>query len=243
MNPNHHGAGLGYLFQHYRHKECSLVAEFQQELIFRGFLIAFGKHVRKTIESDSKSHPVSHWWTGPNGKFDSLFVDPSQGHSRQVFDEKGQKRLAQALAEDTFSSLELYFTAGCYKPFLESEKCNVSYSVLGEYLENVPKYIKDEPLPQNLGYKGTFVIDPVVKEAERRSKMSKTKLAKRGPDTEKALTGTERKKLFDAKRKNNPETEDEAKARKDKERLKKQKQRLKQNGDKFDDASTTADLQ
>lgn len=197
LKPNHHGAGLIDVFQMYR----SLVEEFKHELFFRGFLIAFGHHVRETLKRDSDSHPVTHWWRGSNGEKDSQFVDSSQGYSFVLFGQAGRQQLALNLAKETFKALDLYFTYGYYKSFLESAaKLTSGSSFLEAYLEDMPEDIAVELVPEPPRNIPAFAMNEEAVEAERVKKISDSKLSKRPPEIEKiapgkALTSAQRESL------------------------------------------------
>lgn len=195
LKPYHHGAGLVDIFQIYR----GLVEEFKHELFFRGFLIAFGHHVRETLKRDSDSHPVAHWWRGSNGEKDSQFADSSQGYSFVLFNQAGRQQLALNLARDTFRALDLYFTYGYYKSFLESAaKLTSGSSFLEAYLEGVSEDIAAELVPEPPRNIPAFVDKEAVK--LKNKKTSEAMLAKRAPEIEqiapgKALTSTQRGSL------------------------------------------------
>ena len=178
LRPEHHGAGLVDIFQHYR----NLVPEFEHELFFRGFLVAFGRHVRETLQRDSDSHPVSHWWRGPFGATDSQFADSSQGHAWALFNQAGCQQLAHNLAVETFRALELYYSHGCYKAFFESAAKLVGSDFLEGYLESMPADIAAEPVPELSKIVSAFALDQAAVKAKKNKRTSETMLAKRLPD-------------------------------------------------------------
>lgn len=178
LRPEHHGAGLVDIFQNYR----DLVPEFEHELFFRGFLVAFGRHVRETLQRDSDSHPVTHWWRGPLGTTDSQFADSSQGHAWSLFNQAGRQQLAHNLAVETFRALELYYSHGCYKAFFESAAKLVGSDFLEGYLESMPADIAAEPVPELPKAMPVLLLDEVAAKSQKNKKISDTKLAKRAPD-------------------------------------------------------------
>lgn len=118
-----HGVGLVGVFEKHRDQ----VPEFKDELIFKAFLIAFNEHVVNTIQRDSDSHPVTHWWErwvrhDKEGVQPMYFADSSNDHARRLFNRKGKKQLAENLAERTFKLIELYFTVGSHARFLGKER-------------------------------------------------------------------------------------------------------------------------
>jgi hypothetical protein len=178
LRPEHHGAGLVDIFQNYRY----LVPEFEHELFFRGFLVAFGRQVRETLQRDSDSHPVTHWWRGPLGTTDSQFADSSQGHAWALFNQAGRQQLAHNLAVETFRALELYYSHGCYKAFFESAAKLVGSDFLEGYLESIPADIAAEPVPELPKIVSAFALDQASVKAKKNNRTSETMLAKRLPD-------------------------------------------------------------
>lgn len=174
----HHGAGLIGIFQHYR----DLVPEFEHELFFRGFLVAFGHHVRETLKRDSDSHPVTHWWQGPLRKTDQQFANSSQGHAWALFNQAGRQQLAHNLAVETFRALELYYSHGCYKNFFDSAAKLVGSDFLEAHLESMPADIAAEPVPETPKERPAFLLDEAATKAKKNKRTSETMLAKRLPD-------------------------------------------------------------
>lgn len=186
---NHHGAGLEGLFQLHRDK----VPEFEKELFFRAFLVAFGAHVRDTIQRDSDSHPISHWWTGPTPRRSFVkgdnspnpailyFVDSSNGKAFTVFNHKGCETLARNLAQSMFQIIEQYYMVGRNKAYLGMVAGHDGVDPLAEYLANIPE---DDEVDEVIrpGYRGLVEVDPRVRVAKKKSRISTTKLLKRAPD-------------------------------------------------------------
>jgi hypothetical protein len=179
-----HGAGLEDLFRYYRY----LVPEFRSELIFRGFLIAFGNHVRSTLDLDSSSYPVTHWWRGaPQMKGQKMFfIDSSRSNARSEFDVKGRAILAHNLAERTFKVLEIFFTTQKYSEYL------TKYISSSKLIEGKDKDVCiDDSLLNDASthdgcesiseFKQKELLDIDEIEIMRRVKISKTMLAKRNP--------------------------------------------------------------
>lgn len=194
LRRTHHGAGLIDIFQHYR----DLVPEFEHELFFRGFLVAFGHHVRETLQRDSDSHPVTHWWRGPLGTTDSQFADSSQGHAWNLFNQAGRQQLAHNLAVETFRALELYYSHGCYKAFFESAAKLVGSDFLEGYLESMPAEIAAEPVPEVPAISPSFTISKEAARVAKNKKISEKMLSKRAP---KIIAIAPGRKLTDAEKK------------------------------------------
>ena len=196
LRPKLHGAGLIDLFQIFR----PLVPEFEEEILFRGFLIAFGRHVRLTLQKDIDSGQVTHWWNGQIKGSDCMFLDSSRGGGRAVFNEEGRLRLALYLAEQTFVSLEQYFATGIHAQFLESAAVLVGRDYLNKYLEEVQKGSLEEELLTVPKFTPKFALPKQLAEAKRRKDISDTKLAKRAPEIKqiapnKAMNSTQREAL------------------------------------------------
>lgn len=158
-----------------------LVPEFADEALFRGFLVAFGCHVRRTLDGDSGNRPVTHWWNGPTLGSDSMFYDSSRGGCRAVFNEAGRLRLALYLAEQTFVSLEQFFAAGVHARFLENPALLVGRDYLNAYLE-VPKGSLEEELLTVPSLAPQFALPEALVKARKRKQHSETMLAKRKPE-------------------------------------------------------------
>lgn len=206
LRPNHHGAGLEGLFQLHRDK----VPEFEKELFFRAFLVAFGAHVRDTIQRDSDSHPISHWWTGPtprrplvkgdNSPNPALlyFADSSNGNAFTVFNHKGCETLARNLAQSMFQIIEQYYVTGMNKAYLGMVAGHDGIDPLAEYLADIPEDEEAEEVIRP-GYRGLVDVDPRVRVSKKKSKCSATMLAKRAPYlSDKELSLLERKRRNNA---------------------------------------------
>lgn len=130
MNPDIHGAGLELIFRQYHR---SGIPEFTSELVFRAFLIAFAKHIRTTVDQDSRQ-PRTHWWLGPNQTirawnpdkeayedvpFAIQYTDSRIGYANRPFNVDGIQQLSECLAAQVFVVLELYYTVDFEKKYLE----------------------------------------------------------------------------------------------------------------------------
>lgn len=174
-----------------------LVPEFKDEILFRGFLIAFGHHVRLTLQRDFDYGLVTHWWNGQIKCSDCMFLDSSRGGGREVFNEEGRLRLALYLAEQTFVSLEQYFTSDVHAQFLESSAVLVERDYLKKHLEEIPKGSLEEGLLTVPKLAPKFALPKALVKAQMKDKVSKSKLSKRKPN----LTDEEVKEM-ERKRKN-----------------------------------------
>lgn len=199
LRSQHHGAGMVSFFNQYRH----LVPEFKDEFIFRGFLIAFGRHVRSTIDKNFGDLEITHWWKGQlddkGRNVERMFLDSSQGGIYRVFNEQGRQRLSLYLAEQTFISLEQYFIVGSHRSFLESEYVPIEPGHLAKHLE-IPKGSLEEELLKAPKRAPVFALPKSLAGAERARKISETMLAKRPPTSsaanpKKAMSCKERKAL------------------------------------------------
>lgn len=177
LRPNHYGAGLVSFFDFYR----SEVEEFEHELIYRGFLTAFSHHVAATLELDSQSHPVTHWWNPPAGTTTCQFLDSSKGNARSEFDKAGCQKLAHNLAVNTFRELDLYFTIGSNRRFLGSAAKLVGNKFLEGYLEDMPKEIADEKLDVP-DIAPVYATPKELVGVKKGQKISEAKLSKRPPE-------------------------------------------------------------
>lgn len=130
MNPDIHGAGLELIFRQYHR---SGIPEFASELVFRAFLIAFAKHIRTSVDQDSRQ-PRTHWWLGPNQTirawnpdkeayedvpFAIQYTDSRIGYANRLFNVDGIQQLSECLAAQVFVVLELYYTIDFEKEYLE----------------------------------------------------------------------------------------------------------------------------
>jgi hypothetical protein len=192
LKPRHHGAGLITIFDFYR----DLVDGFQHELIYRAFLIAFGRHVTETLERDSRSHPVTHWWSLPTRNFEPQFLDSSKGNARSYFNEAGRQQLAHNLAVETFKELELHFVVGSNKAFLDSTAKLTGSKFLEAYLEDMPEETTNEPV-EITKIAPTYTVPKETMIAQKNKKTSKTMIDKRPPDlNEKQLKRLEQQRLW-----------------------------------------------
>ena len=172
-----------------------LVPEFEDEILFRGFLIAFGRHVRLTLERDFDYGLVTHWWNGQIRGSDCMFLDSARGGGRGVFNEEGRLRLALYLAEQTFVSLEQYFVTGAHARFLESTAVLVGRDYLNKHLEEIQKGSLEEELLTAPKFAPQFALPKTLVNIKRGKKESETKLAKRPPLTPQELKRREQKRL------------------------------------------------
>lgn len=159
-----------------------LVPEFKDEILFRSFLIAFGCHVRLSLERDSDYGLVTHWWNGQIKGSDCMFLDSSRGGGREVFNEEGRLRLALYLAEQTFVSLEQYFTVGMYAQFLESAAVGLERDYLEKYLEEIPKGSLEEELLRVPKLVPAFALPKALMKVKKYKDLSKANLGKRAPE-------------------------------------------------------------
>lgn len=178
LRPRLHGAGMIDVFQIFR----PLVPEFEDEMVFRGFLIAFGHHVRLTLERDFDYGLVTHWWNGQIKGSDCMFLDSSRGGGREVFNEEGRLRLALHLAEQTFVSLEQYFATGTHAQFLESASVLVRRDYLDKYLDTIQKGSLEEELLTVPKLAPKFALPKALVKIQMKEKVSQSKLAKRPPE-------------------------------------------------------------
>lgn len=195
--PLHYGAGLMDIFQLFR----GVLPVFKNELLFRGFLIAFGFHVQLTLEQENRSSADTHWWKGPIKGSNREFLDSSQGGVRRVFDEKGRLRLAVYLAGKTFAHLEQYFAIGRYAEFLKSAAVTVGRDYLETHIEEIRKGSLEKTLLRVRTLTPQFALPDGLVEDERRKGISETKLAKRSPKIKpiahkKAMSSNERNILW-----------------------------------------------
>lgn len=177
-----------------------LVPEFEDEILFRGFLVAFGRHVRLTLQRDSDYGLVTHWWNGQIKGSDCMFLDSSRGGGRDVFNEEGRLRLALYLAEQTFVSLEQYFTAGVNAQFLESSAVFVERDYLKKHLEEIPKGSLEEELLTVPKLAPKFALPKALVKDKKYKDLSKANLGKRAPEIKeiapnRPITDAERKSL------------------------------------------------
>jgi hypothetical protein len=195
LRPKLHGAGMINVFEAFRH----LVPEFKDEILFRGFLIAFGRHVRLTLKRDDYDL-VTHWWNGQTSCSDCMFLDSSRGGGREVFNEEGRLHLAQYLAEQTFVSLEQYFAAGVHAKFLKSATVHIEKDYLQKHLEEIQKGSLEEELLKVPKLTPKFALPKALVEANRAKNISETKLGKRPPEIQRiapgeAMSSTQREAL------------------------------------------------
>lgn len=221
LRPKLHGAGMIEVFQIFR----PLVPEFEDEILFRGFLVAFGRHVRLTLQRDFDCGLVTHWWNGQIKGSDCMFLDSSRGGGRAVFNEGGRLKLAFYLAEQTFVSLEQYFAAGIHAQFLESAAVVVERDYLNKHREEIQMGSLEEELLTVPKLAPKFTLPKALMEAKRGKDSSITQLAKRSPEIQgvapnRPITNTERMAL-----RWNHMTEEEKQARRDKEAARKKELR------------------
>ena len=223
VKPNHHGAGLEDLFQRYR----SLVPEFNKELLFRAFLIAFGQHVRSSIKRDSDSHPEGHWWRGSKQSGTQLFADCSEDNCWKRFNTKGREKLAHNLAGQTFKVLDLFFTVGKFEDYLtkhaEPKSTLKTPKMWEESEDEIDDSLVDDVSTHDgeksvLGHKQRTIPEIPEHEVRRRKEISVTMLAKRSPErSERPLTNAEKCKRSREEDKKRPMTAREKNAKKEKQ--------------------------
>lgn len=177
-----------------------LVPEFEDEILFRGFLIAFGRHVRLTLQRDFDYGLATHWWNGQIKGSDCMFLDSSRGGGQEAFNEEGRLRLALYLAEQTFVSLEQYFAAGLHAQFLESSAVLVESDYLKKYLDENPKGSLEEELLTVPKLAPAFALPKALMKVKKGQEHSKIMLSKRAPEIEeiapgKAMTPAQRQAL------------------------------------------------
>lgn len=221
LRPKLHGVGMIDVFQIFR----PLVPEFEDDILFRGFLIAFGRHVRLTLQRDFDYGLVTHWWNGQIKGSDCMFLDSSRGGGREVFNEEGRLRLALYLAEQTFVSLEQYFAAGVHAQFLESSAVLVERDYLKKHLEEIPKGSLEEELLTVPKLAPQFALPKALVKDKKYKDLSKANLGKRAPEIQeiapnRPITNAERFAL-----KRSQMTEEQKQARRDKEAARKKELR------------------
>lgn len=153
----------------------------------------------ETLERDSRSHPVTHWWRQSTGNSGSQFLDSSKGNVRSSFNEAGRQKLAHNLAIETFRVLDLYFTVDSNKAFLDSAAKLTGSKFLEAYLEDMPEEIANE-LVEVPKIAPTYAVPKETAKAKKCKDISETKLAKRPPEVEqiapgKAMNSTQREAL------------------------------------------------
>lgn len=195
LRPKLHGAGIIDVFEALRYD----VPQFKDEILFRGFLIAFGRHVRLTIQNDSEYGQVTHWWNGQVKGSDCMFLDALQANGREKFNEEGRLRLALHLAEQTFVSLEQYLAARIHATFLESKSLLIEKNYLKQHLEIQKDSLEEELLTvPKLAPK--FALSKTLVKLKRAEGIKATNLAKRAPEIKqiapnRPITDAERKAL------------------------------------------------
>ena len=204
LKPNLHGAGLAGYFQRYRH----FVPEFDDETLFRCFLIEFGRHVRRTAKFDPYFEHKSNWWSGPDASAASNFVLSGGFGVLVKLDKSGLVHLAKSLAEGTCRVLDDYCSDNRNSDFLNRSAVEEEGELL-EYLEQIPpdlekEEIEKERLPTLQPLQ--VVVNPEARDAEKNQKTSKTMLSKRGPDLDEKTKKRrdqlrEAQKAFQAKKK------------------------------------------
>jgi hypothetical protein len=177
-------------------------------------LVAFGEHVRSTIQRDSDSHPVSHWWQGPNPRRPFIkddkspnpalmyFADQSNSNALREFDHTGCETLARNLAVRSFQLLEVYYVTGHNKRYFEKAAEEAGPDPLADYIQNVPvNFDAEEDVIIHPTYRGLVNVDPRVRVEKKKSRISATMLAKRSPDREqRSLTVAEKCKRYRGKK-------------------------------------------
>lgn len=170
------------LFQRYRH----LVPEFENDLLFKGFLITFERHVRKTLERDRQARSLSHWWAGPEGCKTSLFVDALDGECKRL-DDAGYSRLGYCFAVEALKVIDAYFTTRCYSSFFEKPLNEIGLSALQNYIDLIPTDpFLETQIPEELKYKPGHLLDKDAHQMQRNQNVSQAKLSKRKPDLSEA---------------------------------------------------------
>ena len=148
-------------------------------------MVAFGEHVRATIQRDSDSHPVAHWWQGPNG-FRILaegdespnpaimyFADLSRDNAFTKFDVEGREMLARNLAGRAFKLIEAYHATGANKRFLEEAVGMAGPDPLAEYIQNIPEdFDAEEHVAIRPTYRGLIDVDPRIRAEKKKARIS-----------------------------------------------------------------------
>jgi hypothetical protein len=180
LKEDHPGAGLVSVFQEYRHR----FADFQNEVLFRAFLLAFRDHVKLTLSREDSKTCTTRWWAGGLGNGNAYYVDSSDGNAQREFDEAGRLSLARNLAADTYRIISDH-TAGIEtSPFLmQTREIEVCPKVVGwreNQLEGVSVSVAEEDLP--IRKRPGYAISKKQDYKERGQKGSKTILKKRPPE-------------------------------------------------------------
>lgn len=248
MHPHLHGAGLQGLFELNRAE----IPAFASDLFFQAFLIAFGEHVRATVQRDSDSHPVAHWWQGPNPirplpltKEDvgpnpavMFFADWSDGYAFKRFDTEGRQLLARNLAGRLFQVLEVYYATGANKKFLEKAAKDAGPDPLAEYIQSIPddfdvqEHVIDQPT-----YRGLIEVDPRARLEKKKVRVSAARLANQ---TNPLLSDAERSKRYRDKKRLAVKTIEQIQTDLVKKADKAQKERERRQGKKMSGVCSTA---
>ena len=173
VKPNQHGAGISDYFHYYR----SLVEEFENELVFRAFLVEFGRHVTKAYAFDSSRN--CHWWTGALYGKTNFY---NNGHF-SVIDKAGLVDLSHNLASGTYQVLDNFSSLNIHANFLRSVAVEKNVVVL-QHLEEIP-IGPEEPLEKHQAPTLRPLIMTLgveLQEVQRKEKISKSMLDKRPPD-------------------------------------------------------------
>lgn len=179
VNSNQHGAGLANYFNYYR----NLVVEFESDLVFRGFLVEFGQHVRQALKFDQGLN--SRWWIGPFEGMNKFF--DSTKWCLISLDGAGMIELALNLARGTLKVLDDFFTFHTHDTFLTSaiDQADLVLEHLGFVQSTELKDAVEDVVVKREAIVLTpfaVLLDPEVRDVQKRKKTSEKMLAKRLPD-------------------------------------------------------------
>jgi hypothetical protein len=173
LKEKHYDVGLTNLFQIYRH----LVVEFDNQFLFKAFLLAVGNQIRETLQRE-RTNNLYYWWRGNVAGGKLHFYDNSTSYKASLFDNRGRAQLARNLAVDLFRVLELYTTAGIYKNFLENADCTLHDPNFDQYLFELPADASSIPIDEIPIPKPSFKVENTREEINE--KISETKRNQRG---------------------------------------------------------------
>jgi hypothetical protein len=188
LRPDLPGAGFAEYFQRYRH----FVPEFADEILFRCFLVEFGRHVKRTDNFDHGFMSKSDWWSGRSVTPESTFASSGSFGMLIKLDKAGLVQLAKSLADGTGRVLDDFCRYNANEDFLSCPSVDENAD-LEQYLEQMPERVEpdnelDQPEDKEL-LRLLPLLNPLrladhpeVRDAEMANKVSKTKLAKRPPD-------------------------------------------------------------
>lgn len=180
LRPDLHGAGLADYFQRYRH----FVPEFADEILFRCFLVEFGKHVKRTDNFDHGFMSKSDWWTGRSITPESTFVSSGSFGMLIKLDKAGLVQLAKSLADGTGRVLDDFCRYNANEDFLSCPSVDENAD-LQQYLEQMPDGVENEPVERELLpiLRPLRLADrPEDVLVKKNKKTSETMLSKRAPE-------------------------------------------------------------